>query len=144
MRPFLFGLVTLLAVAALAPAAPVPKGVKKKVNDAERLVGTWKPVEGRTEWFEFTADGGMKAWTTGGSAKSGVPYTWTVAPDAEPKRMTWGDTSADRRPQWECVYELDGDRLRITYARAGGPPPGAVKAGDGLFYCDLVRDTPAR
>ncbi len=68
MRPLL----TLALLVSMASAAPVPKVVKKQ-NDAELLVGTWKPAEGRTEWFEFTADGKMKAWNTGGSAANGVP-----------------------------------------------------------------------
>src|SRR5262249_20141614 len=111
MRP-LFAVALLVG---LAPAAPVPKDLKKKQDDKALLVGTWKPVGNRTEWFKFDEDGQMKVWNTGGSAQTGVPYTWGIDPDADPKQMTWGDTSPQRRPQWDCLYELDGDVLRIVY-----------------------------
>lgn len=133
MRP----LVALVVFAALAPAAPVPKAIKKQ-NDADSLVGTWKPAEGRTEWFEFTADGKMKAWSTG-TAQHAVPYKWTLDDTASPRRMTWTGSA-----QWECVYELNGDTLRISYVTAGQKIPTEVGPTKTGFYCDLRRDTSAK
>lgn len=52
----------LLLLANLAPAAPVPKVVSKQTDDAELLLGYWKPVGDRSEGFEFAADGVMKAY----------------------------------------------------------------------------------
>src|SRR5207244_3337849 len=53
MRPLLA--ITLLAT--LAPAAPVPKALKK-ADDKSGIVGIWKPDKG-SEWFQFDAEGGM-------------------------------------------------------------------------------------
>lgn len=137
---------TLLAVAllvGLAPAAPVPKGLKKKVNDAEAIVGIWMHSSGtRDENFEFTPDGKMRAWMgNGGPGGTTFGYSWTLDPTATPKRMTWGGAN-DPKPQWECVYELDGDTLRICYIASGQPVPTAVaREMKGGFYCDLRRDT---
>jgi uncharacterized protein (TIGR03067 family) len=139
MRP----LVALLLLTGFAPAAPVPKAVKAKANDAELLLGYWKPVGDRAEGFEFAPDGVMKAHGSRERQGDGVPYKWSIDPTASPKRMSWGG-STDGKPQWECVYELDGDRLRLSYAPAGGAVPAVVGLGNGVFYCDLVRDTPAK
>lgn len=135
MRPLL----AIVFLAGLALAAPVPKELKKK-SDVDLIVGTWKPAQGRTEWFEFTADGGMKAWNTGGSAANGAPYTWSLDPTATPKRMTWY-SAGQTKPSWECVYELDGDTLRISYVSAGNKLPDQVNQGNGAHFCDLHRDT---
>jgi len=136
---------SLLAIAllvGLAPAAPVPKALKKQ-DDKDAILGTWSPAPGRTEWFEFKADGTLKAWNTGGSAATGVPYKWSIDPTATPKRMTWY-SPGETKPSWECVYELDGDTLKICYVNAGRKVPAqATEESDGLF-CDLRRDTSAK
>jgi uncharacterized protein (TIGR03067 family) len=139
---------TLLAVAllaALAPAAPVPKALKKKVDDTSAIVGTWRPAPGtRGESFRFTADGGMQAWTGGAGGGESFPYTWVIDPTTDPKRMTWGSSSNPTQVQFECVYELDGDRLRIAY-NGVGKRPAKVDAGvNGVHFCDLVRDPAAK
>lgn len=140
MRP----LVALLLLVGLATAAPVPKVVKKKTDDAELLLGYWKPVGDRSEGFEFAADGVMKAYGSRDRQGGGVPYKWSIDPTASPKRMTWGG-STDGKPQWECVYELDGDKLRITYAIVGSPVPTEIGPHvKGGLFCDLIRDTPAK
>jgi uncharacterized protein (TIGR03067 family) len=128
MRPLL----ALALLVSLASAAPVPKAVKKQ-NDAEQIVGSWKPVEGQTDWFEFTADGKMLTWDTGGSAGTGPPFTYTLDTTTDPKSMTWGDRN--KTPLWDCVYELDGDTLRISYNR-DGKRPTKVEAARGQHFCD--------
>lgn len=134
-------LVLIALLAGWAVAAPVPKAVRKKTDDADLLVGTWKPVEGRNEWFEFTPDGKMKAWNTGGSAATGLTYTWTIDPTTDPKSMTLGNTV--KQPQWDCIYQLDGDTLRFSYNIAG-QRPAKIEPAIGQHYCDLRRDTSAK
>ncbi len=53
--------------------------------------------------------------------------------------MTWGD--ANTKPQWDCVYELNGDTLRISYNTAG-KRPAKIESVTGQHYCDLRRDIP--
>lgn len=138
---------TLLAVVlltALAPAAPVPKALKPKTDDKSALVGIWRPAPNtRDESFQFTDDGKMRAWSgRGDPGNTRYDYTWSIDPSADPKRMTWGDASG-KQVSFECVYELDGDRLRIGYGSPTKRPTG-VTAGQAMFVCDLVRDTSAK
>jgi len=114
-------LLALVLLGSLAVAAPVPKAVKKK-NNADQLVGTWKPDKG-SEWFEFTAEGGMKAWTTG-SVNSPALYTYALDPDPDARewRMTWS-TKGQAKPSYQVVYLIDGDRMYMTYSGVNGTPP---------------------
>ncbi len=137
-------LLAVVLVAALAPAAPVPKALKPKTDDKTALVGVWRPAPGtRDESFRFTEDGRMQAWS--GQARDGgtsFPFSWSIDPTTDPKQMTWGD-AASKQLSFECVYELDGDRLRIGYGQPAKRPTG-VTAGQAMFVCDLVRDSSAK
>ena len=137
----------LLAVALLvgfAPAAPVPKTLKKQ-DDKDAILGTWNPAPGRTEWFEFKADGNMKAWNTGVSAASGVPYKWSIDPTATPKRMTWY-SPGEAKPSWEGVYELDGDTLKVCSGGGKARPTELKAVGKGgmLNTFKRVKDEPKK
>ena len=128
--------VLLLVAAGALTAAPVPKDMKAKKGDAALLVGRWKPSDGTTQWYEFKADGTMKTWNEPGEANA-VPYLWTIDPTAKPKRMTWSNAKSGRA-EWEAVYELDGDDLKMTYAATPKVPP-AIGPGPGLFVNGQTR-----
>lgn len=124
-------LLALVMLPLLAVAAPVPKSVKNKKDAASMLVGIWKPV-GKSEWFQFDADGGMKAWMTD-SASTPALYTVTVEPDpdGQPWRMTW-TRKGRQQPTCDAVFIVDGDEMRLQYTSAGGgsllPKPGTDPA----------------
>ena len=132
MRPLL----ALLLLVGFAPAAPVPKAIKKK-DDASLLVGRWKPSDGTKQWYEFQDDGTLKTWDEP-NEQSAVPYKWTIDVTAIPKRMTWANGKTGK-VEFEAVYELDGDDLRMNYASAPAVPK-AVGKGNGAFN-GQVRDT---
>jgi hypothetical protein len=117
MRPLL----VLLLLVGLAPAAPVPKALKKQ-NASALLVGRWKPDKG-SEWFAFDAEGGMKAWSTGSEATA-HPYTFTLDPDPDAGqwRMTWTQ-KGQATPSYYAVFLVDGDRLFLSYTGVQGKPP---------------------
>jgi hypothetical protein len=117
MRP----LVALALLAAVAPAAPVPNALKDK-DETAKLIGRWKPDKG-SEWFEFTAEGGMKAWSTGSEA-SAAQYTFELDTDADARgwRMTWSQ-KGQAKPTYYAVYVVDGDRLHLSYTSFQGKPP---------------------
>lgn len=121
---------TLLAVAlfvGVASAAPVPKAVKQK-DETALLVGRWKGADPTSHSFEYRADGTMKVWN-GENDSGAAEYRWTLDPAASPKRMTWYDRNGDPpRPAFECVYELDGDELKISYESAPRVP-AAINEG---------------
>jgi uncharacterized protein (TIGR03067 family) len=140
--------VLLALLAQLVPplaAAPVPKVVRPK-GDAERIVGTWSPDGGKAQWFRFDADGTQTAWRAEYRHSPNV-YTVTLDPTASPKRMTW-TAKGETDPSSQCVYELDGDRLRVAYVTAGEPWPAEVEAvapepGRGRFFVAQTRETSA-
>lgn len=116
MRPLL----AIALLATLAPAAPVPKALKK-ADDKSGLVGTWKPDKG-SEWFQFDAEGGMKAWTTN-NAGSPVPYTYAIEPnpDGQEWRMIW-TSKGQPKPSYQVAFVVDGDRLYMHYSGFSAQP----------------------
>lgn len=133
-----FAVMLLLAVGSLS-AAPIPKELKK-ADDKTALVGRWKPADSSAQWYEFKADGTMKTWNAPNEG-SAVPYLWTIDPTATPKRMTWANGRSGK-VEWEAVYELDGNDLRMTYAHTPKVPTG-IGAGFGIVN-KQTRDTPGK
>jgi hypothetical protein len=138
MRPLALFAAALFAGPMVA--APVPKELKK--GEGERLVGTWKPAEGKTEWFRFDADGTLTAWD---ATRPNTPssYTYAVEPAASPRRMTW-TVKGEMEPYFRCVFELDDDRLRLRYVSASADWPAKVDAACGPYFCEQTRDTAAK
>lgn len=151
MRP----LITAILVAALAPAAPVPKDAKK-ADDKDLLLGTWKTVteNGKdgsgviTHTWEFGKDDHLSQQYGGNGGKLGPQegvsnWTWKLDTTVTPKKLTWVSTK-DPLDKWESAYELDGDTLRVVIVYKGTPWPEKVAAGKGLYLYELKRDTPKK
>jgi hypothetical protein len=135
MRPLL--VVVLLAGFTPAHAAPVPKAVKKK-DDKELIVGTWKPANKGTCWFQFNADGTMKTWHDP-NAHSPLDWTWAIEEtDRLPKRIKLA--RAVGSGAYDCIYELDGDGLKIAFI-VGTKDPQKLEAGRGVELYEQTRDT---
>ena len=133
MRPML----AVVLLAAFATAAPVPKSLKKPDTTA-LLVGTWKPDKG-SEWFQFDAEGGMKAWTTN-NANSPALYTYAVEPDPDGRewRMIW-TTKGQPKPSYQVVFVVDGDRLHMNYSGFSAQP---MAKPDPSALPNFTRQTP--
>ena len=142
-------LLALALLAGFAAAAPVPKVLKKK-DDKTALAGTWLVTEltvnGRNNnvsynTFTFDAEGKVtlryKKDDPGGSA-----WTWTIDPEATPPRMQWATQPG--RNDWDLVYEVDGDSLKVGFISKGAKPPAKVEPGDGLTLYVMTRDTPGK
>lgn len=137
MRPLL----AVVLLTALAPAAPVPKALKK-LTDAELLVGRWTPAEGHNQWYQFNADGTLRTWYGNDSPDGPCQYRFVLDPTARPKRITWvGVTSG--KAEWEGIYELDGDTLKVAYSPVPNVPEGFGK-GQNHSSIEQSRDTSAR
>lgn len=142
MRP----LIALALLAVLAPAAPVPKALKKK-DDKALLVGTWKVTceDGKagasihTHTYRFDEDGNQKQWYGKGADMS--EWTWAIDPEASPKRMTW---VSQTQGTFECVYELSGEGLKMAYTRGHQKQPPTAFTGPGVHLIELVRDTTSK
>lgn len=134
MRPLL----ALGLFAAYSPAAPVPKAVKK--GDVALIVGTWKPAASGTCHYQFRDDGTMRTWHT---PEVGPPIDWTYTldPTASPKGVKL--TSADGK-SYDCVYELDGDRLKLAFLLGAGKLEAKWETTPGLQLYEQTRDTSAK
>jgi uncharacterized protein (TIGR03067 family) len=135
MRPLL----AAALLAGFAVAAPVPKAAKKK-DDATQIVGTWKPAADAGCWYQFNADGTMQTWHGLGKG-SPLDWTWTLDPTATPKRMKL--TRAVGSGVYDCIYELDGDGLKIAFV-LGAKDPQKVEAAPGLQLYEQTRDSSSR
>ncbi len=143
MRPLL----AVALLAGLASAAPVPKALKK-ADDATRIVGTWKPIDKESAWFQFNDDGTLKTWHggEGGAANSHMDWKWALDPDATPSpRKVRLTRVPDSENGYDCLYELDGDTLRFVFLLSPNMPrPKKVERGDNLQLHQLARHTPAK
>lgn len=132
---------TLLVVCLLATpatAAPVPKTLKKK-DDATLLVGTWKPAGKQSAWFQFAADGTLKTYSDP-NGRSLQNWTWVLEETERlPKRMKLTRAGGGNE-SFVCVYELDGDTLKIGFV-VSGQVPEKVEAAPGVQLYEQSRDT---
>lgn len=135
MRPLL----ALALLAAVAPAAPVPKSLKKPVL-ADQLAGTWKPNGTGSAWFQFNPDGTLKTWHANGNARnSEMQWTWAIDPESStPQRLKLTRTSEPRQTL-DCALELDGDSLTFAFLTGGKTLPAKLAAGQGLELYHLAR-----
>lgn len=142
MRPLL----AVLLLAGVAPAAPVPKAKKP---DTERLVGTWKvtAVDGKashggSHTFVFEAEAKCRT-VYGDDNKNVAIWTWALDPDESPKRMKLAGAGDNASLSYECVYELDGDSLKIAFPGEKKTRPAKVATGAGALLYEMKRETPA-
>jgi uncharacterized protein (TIGR03067 family) len=138
-------LAALLAVTATAPAAPVPKGIKSKVWDADAILGTWRMYDHAVDGshsdssdvcWRFEPNGKLYCVHT----KTGreFPMGYALDPTGDPKRMEWR-SSPNEKPS-PAIYKLDGDTLFVVHPTGDGPRPTEIAAGKGLYYTEFHRE----
>lgn len=134
-------LLSLALLAGSATAAPVPKSIKK-VDDKTAILGRWKvteitvngrPTTASYHTFVFTDDG--KLTLLSGTEQTGPLWTWTVDDTASPRTMKW--TTAN---PWDCVYDLDGDSLKLGLLNKGAKTPAKVEPTEGLTLYVMTRE----
>jgi hypothetical protein len=126
----------LLLLAPAAFAAPVPKSLKRP-TDEQALVGRWQGTEGpgktHVHTFRFAADS-----TCGSTDPKGdeVPASYTAHPGGG-KQITW--LEGPERVALRCVYEVDGDALKIGFVRSNKKAPADLKFEDCSHVFTLTR-----
>lgn len=143
-----FAPLVLLALAPVAVSAPVPKAVKK--GDTAAIVGIWKVTEltengrdSRITYDTFVFDTAGVVTLRGNTKDIYSPqWTFTLDPKANPRRMSW--SSLKGRTDWELVYALSGDTLKVGFIPKGKQAPAAVEPGDGLTLYVMTRDTSSK
>ena len=126
MRGIWSGFVVLGVLLARAEARPA---------NAEDLDGVWKPVAVELAGTKFP-EAVYSAWrlelSKGKYVLKGAesPDSGTVAVDAAKKPRTMDVTGTDgpnKGKTFPCIYELDGDTLRICYDLSGKNRPTEFK-----------------
>lgn len=133
--------ISLLLVVPLA-AAPVPKPLKK-LEDTKAIVGRWEGdylgnkagIGGNQYQFRFGADGTCGIVSGKGGQESQCEYT--LDPAQSPKRMKW--LNGPQKAEWRCVYELDGDTLRVCFVNPGTDIPPDTAEHPGVTVYALKR-----
>jgi uncharacterized protein (TIGR03067 family) len=133
----LAGVVSLTAVAVDSP-------------DAKAIEGSWTPIKaelGGEPMAEAVlktislklADGKYEAMA-GGHPDNG---TYTLDADSQPKSMiVTGTDGPNKGKVFPCIYELEGDTLRICYDLSGTKRPTGFKslAGTKLYLVTYRRN----
>jgi uncharacterized protein (TIGR03067 family) len=118
-------------------------------GDAKALEGTWKPVKAELAGQPMSedvvksislklADGNYEV-LVGDKPDKG---SYTIDPATKPKSMTiTGTEGPNHGKTFPCIYELNGDTLRICYDLSGAKRPTEFKsiAGTKLYLVTYVR-----
>ena len=81
-----------------------------------------------------------------GATESGAPFP--LLPVASPRRLQW--LNGPDKAKWLCLYELDGDRLKLAFVDQGTDPPAkiepaiATQVGEGVIASGLPNESATR
>ena len=132
-------LLLLIAVPAAAPAAPVPKELRK--NGLDKFVGSWvqDPANGST--WKFEADGTAAIHNGGAAPSGGIKYA--IDSSADPMTLDWVASWGT----WYGLCELKDDTFAIYLCRANGAAkirPKALEAAAGVEIYRFKRAASAK
>jgi len=113
--------------------------------DVAAIVGTWE-IEASEENGEATTDPVGNEWTFE-PAKLRVwlkdfgnaTADYRLDPDREPKRLTLEVGRGDNRMKVFCIYEIEGDDLRICLSTKEPPDAFATAQDDGRILHKMRR-----
>jgi uncharacterized protein (TIGR03067 family) len=139
------------AVAGEKPAAKPVDSRQQARDDLEKLQGTWMRVEMEVEGKAFPLDPDEE-WTASYKgdlltlARGGKPYQTnsivTLDPAQTPKAMNTWNTEGDTKDKtWPGIYEIDGDTLKVCFAKPGAnrPTEFTTNKGTGYLYVEYKR-----
>src|SRR3954471_16806114 len=122
-------------------------------SDLDKLQGTWQLVAMEVEGHEAPADelkdrnavyeGDRLSLRAGETVRRrGIV---TLEPGRSPKAMnTWDQDGPYADQTVPGIYELDGDTLKVCFARPGEERPKefSTKSGSGFLFCVYKRQKP--
>ena len=135
-------LLTLAVFGLGAIAAPIPKELKSP-KDHQLIVGKWQQeslsVHGvlaknnGNMLFEFTTDG--KCGTSFNNVMN-LNATYSIDQTETPRRMKW---ASGPNNDWQCVYELDGDKLLLGFVEPRTELPKTIEPAHNLTLYTFTR-----
>ncbi len=130
--------------ATLSPAAPKLKD--NRSDDPSRILGQWaqeslsshgnQPAGGANATFRFSKDG--TCGIANGGQENGAQYS--LEPTAKPKRLKW--LNGPELTEWKCLYELDGDTLKVAFIDHNTEAPTQIEPTKNLtiYYLKRIKD----
>jgi uncharacterized protein (TIGR03067 family) len=121
---------------------------KKQADEFKKMDGTWLVVKGElggtalpeevTKTFTLTLAGGKYAVKVGGQDDKG---TCTIDPTKKPKELDIkGEEGPNKGKTIPCIYDLDGDTLKVCYDLSGKKRPTEFKTEkDTLLYLAVYK-----
>ena len=122
------------------PSKP-PQGEEAAKKDLEKLQGTWICVGGGFRGEETSAEDAKKAghrlvisgdkfaWHTSLQEEPLLKGTVIIDPTKRPKTMDMAFDREGKPAVGKCVYELDGDSLKLCYGEPERPAEFNTKPG---------------
>jgi uncharacterized protein (TIGR03067 family) len=144
MKPKTLLLIWFSLATTVCVAAPALKS--RKTDDGAQILGVWKedsisvnggqPAAGADYTFRFSNDGTCGI-TTGNNEN---PAKYFLVVSTTPRRMKW--LNGPEMTEWTCLYELNGDTLKIAFSQPGQEPPESIapSAGVTIYYLKRVRE----
>ena len=132
----LAGCLLIVGFSATSGHADVP-------DDAKAIQGTWTPMTAELagepmadavlKTIILKLDSGKYEVSVAGKVDKG---TCTLDPTTEPKSLTiQGTDGPNAGKTYPCIYELDGDKLRVCYDLSGKKAPADFSTAKGtLLY----------
>jgi uncharacterized protein (TIGR03067 family) len=129
--------IAMLLVVSLPIAAQGPKEDRAK-GEFKQLQGTWqatsledggeKAAEAVVKQMRLVFEGEKLTFFAGDAIL--MQGTVKLDPSAKPKTLDLASTAGRLKGQTaECIYELNGDALKICLGSPGGPRPTEFKSG---------------
>ena len=143
--------VVFLALVVAAPALAEPPKAPRKLADHEAIVGVWTLASISSEMGEVTGEQltRYKLAFTGRtymvSTDQPVSGGYTVDPTTRVKALDLDAADGPNKGKTtRCIYELDGDTLRICQGQAGSDRPAGFpdKPAQGLVILVFKRLAP--
>ncbi len=117
-------------------------------NDGKRIQGTWAIASAEIGGNPFPPQAAKLITLKIGEGKYEVKAenldkgTYTIDPAAKPKTLDiFGVEGPNAGKHFPCIYELNGDELRVCYQLGNGPRPAEFKspAGTQIFLVTYKR-----
>jgi uncharacterized protein (TIGR03067 family) len=140
MRVVLLALtVALLASAHLLGVAVRPMKKDPVKEDMKKLEGEWvieSYIQGGQDFSATFGAGKMtrtisgNRWTTTSNGQV-TPYTFRIDPGKKPKTIDITMGGEGKQQTFLCIYEVEGDTLKLCQAQAGQNRPAKFEAANG-------------
>jgi uncharacterized protein (TIGR03067 family) len=135
-----------MVLATMTMAAPALKD--RKNDDKSRIVGNWAIEALSVRGEESKSSSGMVRFAADGSCgiTHGPPGSnefgavYTLDPSTTPRRMKW--LNGPDRTEWDCLYEFDGERLKVAFVDRDTQFPRTIEptANLTIYYLKRVKE----